>query len=132
MPFNGAGVFNRLYSWTVDAANGVKIRADRMDAETNGIATGLSDCMTRDGQSPPTANIPMGGKKLTGLANGTAATDGINYGQLTGAIAALKGFIFGLTLSTVGASATFSVAAGNSIDSTGTLLMPFAASMAKT
>ena len=75
MAFNGTGTFNRIYSWVTDQANGILVRADRMDTDTNDIANGLSNCMTRDGQSPPTAPIPMGAQKLTGLANGTAPQD---------------------------------------------------------
>lgn len=82
MPFNGSGTFNRLYSWVQDAANGIKIRADRMDNEMNGMATGLTDCVTRDGQSPAQANLPMGGFKHTGVADGTNATDYASLGQV--------------------------------------------------
>lgn len=82
MPFNGAGVFTRIYSWVTDQANGILVRADRMDTDTNDIATGLSNCITRDGQSPPTASIPMGGQKITGLASGAVSTDAVNYGQV--------------------------------------------------
>jgi len=81
MPFNGSGIFNRVYNWVTDKANSVLVTASRMDGEDDGFATGLSNCMTRDGQSPPTANIPMGGFKLTGLADGTVATDSMAYGQ---------------------------------------------------
>ena len=84
MPFNGAGIFNRIYNWVNDAANGINILSTRMDAETQGIADGLSNCITRDGQSPPTADIPMGGRKITGLANATNPTDAVNLSQVTG------------------------------------------------
>lgn len=46
------------------------------------FATGLSTCIAKDGQSVPTANIPLGGFKLTGLAAGTTAGDSIRYEQL--------------------------------------------------
>jgi hypothetical protein len=82
MAFNGTGTFVRLYSWVTDAANGVNVDATRTDAETNGIATGLSNCITRDGQSLPTANIPLGGYKITGLGNGSAPQDGVTYAQV--------------------------------------------------
>lgn len=85
MAFNGSGTFVRLYSWVTDALNALFIDATRMDAEMNGMATALSDCVTRDGQSPATANIPLGGFKITGLANGTLATDAAAYGQLAAA-----------------------------------------------
>lgn len=78
MPFNGSGTFNRLYSWAVDAATNVNISSSRSDAELNGIAAALSNCVTRDGQSPPSADLPMGGKKLTNLGNATTATDALN------------------------------------------------------
>lgn len=84
MPFNGSGVFQRPYSWITDAAAGLNVDATRMDADSNDIATGLSNCITRDGQSPPTANIPMGNYKLTGLAAGTTTGDAVNYEQLQG------------------------------------------------
>lgn len=82
MPFNGAGVFTRVYQWVNDAANGIYVDATRTDTDTNDIATGLSNCVTRDGQSPPTANLPMASKKFTGLTTGSASGDSVNYGQV--------------------------------------------------
>lgn len=78
------GVFSRLYSWVTDRDNAVKIRADRMDAEFDGIATALSTAMYKDGQQTITANIPMNSKKLTGLAAGTGAGDSLRYEQIVG------------------------------------------------
>jgi hypothetical protein len=86
MAWDGTGVFNRLYSWVADAANGIKIRSDRMDAEFANYQTGLMNCMTLDGQTKPTANIPMNSHKLTGLAAGTANGDSVRFEQLFGAI----------------------------------------------
>jgi len=82
MPFNGTGIFQRVRSWVNDAANGIFVDATRMDSDTDDIAAGLSNCVTRDGQSSPTADLPMGTRKLTGLGNGAAATDSVNYGQV--------------------------------------------------
>lgn len=59
MAFNGSGSFVRLYNWVQDRINGIKIRADRMDAEMDGMATGLSNTICRDGQSTTTAAIPF-------------------------------------------------------------------------
>jgi hypothetical protein len=87
MAFNGSGVFVRLYNWVNDKANGIKIRADRMDAEMNGFAAGLSTCITKDGQTTPTANLPMGGKRHTGCADAVASSDYATLGQVTTAIA---------------------------------------------
>ena len=64
MPYNGTGTFTRVYNWVQDALNGIKIRADRMDAEFDGIATALSNCITRDGQGKPSASIDWNGQDL--------------------------------------------------------------------
>ena len=111
MAFNGSGTFVRLYNWATDAANAVNITASRMDGEDSGFASGLSNCITRDGQSPALANIPLGGFKITGMANGVAATDAAAFGQvfpisggtLTGKL---------VTLATAVGTAGFNVPAG--------------------
>lgn len=82
MPFNGSGVFQRVYNWTNDANNNIKIRADRMDTETDGIATGLSTCLTKDGQTTITANLPMAGFKHTGVGNSNARNQYAATGQI--------------------------------------------------
>ncbi len=66
MPFNGSGTFNRVYNWTLDAANGINILATRMDTEDTGFATGLSNCVTRDGQSPMTATLATNSTAVCG------------------------------------------------------------------
>ena len=82
MAFNGTGTFLRIYNWVTDKVNGVPITASRFDAELDGMATGLSNCITKDGQTTITANIPLNSNKLTGVGNGTARTDTINVGQV--------------------------------------------------
>jgi len=69
MPFNGAGVYQRVRNWVADATAGIKIRADYHDAEDDGFAAGLSNCITRDGQSIITQNIPFNSKRITALAD---------------------------------------------------------------
>lgn len=82
MPFNGSGTFNRLFSWVADRNAGIDISSTRMDSDTNDIASGLSDCITRDGQSLPTANLPMNSLRHTGVENGQARTDYAAVGQV--------------------------------------------------
>jgi hypothetical protein len=82
MAFNGSGTFERIYNWVNDKANGYKITASRMDGEFDGIATGLSQCITKDGQTTISANIPMSNYKFTGLGNGSSRTDSIALGQV--------------------------------------------------
>jgi hypothetical protein len=82
MPWNGTGTFSRIYSWVTDAANGIFVRSDRMDTDSDDIANGISNCIAKDGQSTITANIPFSGFKITGLGTGSASTDAVNYGQV--------------------------------------------------
>lgn len=78
MAYNGSGTFSRLYNWVTDRNNTIKIRADRMDAEFDGIADALSNVVCRDGQSTISADIPFNNKKITGLADAAADTDALN------------------------------------------------------
>lgn len=89
MPFDGTGTFvqtNGFFTgvniWAQDKAAGVDVVASRHDTHDQDTATGLSTCITKDGQTTPTANIPMGGFKLTGLGAGTANGDAVNVGQI--------------------------------------------------
>jgi hypothetical protein len=118
MPFNGSGTFNRIYSWTVDAANSVAISSSRTDAEMNGFAAGLSNCITRDGQSPPSADLPMGGKRLMNLGTAAAGTDALNRDTADARYAQTG---FSLTLSNGGAGA----ASGSTFNGTANLTISY-------
>jgi len=82
MAYNGSGLFVRIYNWVTDKANGIKIRADRMDAEMDGFATGLSTAITKDGQTTITANLPMAGFKHTGVGAASTRTDYLRASQV--------------------------------------------------
>lgn len=86
MSYNGAGTFV-INSAGQPVAAGTAITATAFNALTADLATGLSTAMCKDGQSTATANLPMGGFKLTGLANGSAATDSVSLGQAQGLVA---------------------------------------------
>lgn len=82
MPFNGTGTFNRPYNWVNDKNNGINITASRMDGDSDGFATGLSTCITKDGQQTATARIPF----AVGLSYpaGTVMSVGVNLiGDIT-------------------------------------------------
>jgi len=81
MARNGSGTYNRAVS---SYTAGTTITAATVNQEMDDIATALTGSMARDGQSPPTANIPMGGFRITGLANAVAATDAATLGQVDG------------------------------------------------
>lgn len=82
MARNGSGTYNRAVS---PYTAGTTIAAGTVNQEMDDIATALTGSMARDGQSLPTANIPMGGFRITGLANAVANTDAATLGQITAA-----------------------------------------------
>jgi hypothetical protein len=82
MGFNGSGTYVRVHNWASDAAAGIKISSTRMDAEDDSLASALSQCMTKDGQQTPTANLKMGGFKFTGLGDGSSANDSLRVDQV--------------------------------------------------
>lgn len=85
MAWDGIGTFSRFEGTTgcaTKAAGGTGITAALEDQRFNEFATGINNCLTKDGQNAPTANLPMGGFKHTNVADGTADTDGATYGQI--------------------------------------------------
>ena len=78
MPFDNSGNFNRARgptTWQSDRDASVKIKADLHDANDNDLASGLSLAICKDGQSSPTADIPLNSHKLTGVADPTNPQD---------------------------------------------------------
>lgn len=130
MAFNGSGLFVRLYNWVADRNAAIKIRADRMDAEMDGFATGLSNCITRDGQTTVTTDIPFNNKRLTGVADATADSDAMNrqtadarYQQAGGLAAAVGSSALTISLKTAG---------GNDPSATEPVVIPFRSATAAT
>lgn len=76
MAFNGSGTFNRVHSWATDKTNTVAVTASRMDAEDDGFATGLTTCITKDGQTTTTARIPF----ASGVSAAAGTVSGVSYG----------------------------------------------------
>lgn len=73
--FNGFGVFSFTYDWTDDKAAGVPITASRMDTQFADATSGFNNCLTRDGQGKPSANIDWNTKKITNAGNPTSGQD---------------------------------------------------------
>jgi hypothetical protein len=88
MSFNGSGTFVVNSAGQPVVANTV-ISATVFNALTADLATGLSTCITKDGQTTVTANIPFGNNKITALGAGTAASDAANLGQVQSTAAKL-------------------------------------------
>lgn len=77
MAFNGSGTFVLLHNFVTEAAS-APIEISKLKDEFDGIATGLSNCIARDGQSTVSADIPFNDKKITGLADATDDTHALN------------------------------------------------------
>lgn len=81
------GTYTGAVVWTSDSGAGIDILANRHDTHDQDLASGINACLHKGGQNSPTANINWGGFKITGLANGSAATDAATYGQTITALA---------------------------------------------
>lgn len=103
MAFNGSGTFSLVAGNPV--VTGTTISSTWANNTLSDIATnGLTNCITKDGQTTVTANIPLGGFKITGLGGGTAVSDAPRVSQVQNAsFTALTG-VSGA--STITASAT--------------------------
>lgn len=86
MPRNGSGTYQLPAGQPV--VTGTVISSSTFNTLTNDLANALTQSLSKDGQTPATANLPMGGFKLTGLANGSASTDSVSYGQVQNLISA--------------------------------------------
>ena len=79
MPRDGSGTFTLSQA---DFVYDTVIDETVMNAIFAEIETALTASIAKDGQTTPTANLPMGSYKLTGLGAGSAATDSANLGQV--------------------------------------------------
>jgi hypothetical protein len=61
---------------------GTTITSNWANTTLTDIGTTLTNSIATDGQTSMVANLPMGNNKITGLANGTASTDAVAFGQL--------------------------------------------------
>jgi len=59
--------------WAGDAALGIGIEATRHDTQDNDFATGINQCLNKDGSNSATGNLNLGGYLPTNVGAGTAA-----------------------------------------------------------
>lgn len=86
--WDGNGNWSWTYSWANEAALGNPISSAKMDTQFADGTAGFQNCLTRDGQGKPSVDISWNSKKITNLANGTAAADAVNLSQVQGLVAA--------------------------------------------
>lgn len=126
MPWNGSGVFARLFSWVADRDGGIDILADRMDQDTDDIAQGMMHCLTVNGETVPVANLPMANFRHTGASVGVADTDYATLGQIKNGGGGLAGGL----LPAAGGTITGDLAVTGNTTLGGTLAVTGVASLA--
>lgn len=107
MARNGSGTYSLPAGNPV--VTGTSISSTWANTTLSDIATAMTQSLSQDGQTPVTANLPMGGFKLTGLAAGSGAGDSVRYEQFAsppaiGGTAAAAG-----SFTTLAASSTLAV-----------------------
>ena len=98
MSWDGSGNFDRTDGNRTDHQEsgqqardaGVLVNAAPTDTHDQDIADGLENCVTRDGQNSPSANLPMNSKKHTGVADASANSEYAAYGQLLALVTAIR------------------------------------------
>lgn len=79
MPRNGSGTYQLPAGNPV--VTGTIISSTTQNTTMSDVATALTNSIAKDGQTVPTANLPMGGFKHTGAADATATGQYLTYGQ---------------------------------------------------
>jgi hypothetical protein len=89
MAWNGSGNFQRTNGsfsgsavWEDDANAGFDIVDTRHDNHDQDLAQGINNCLTKDGQNSPTADLSMSTFKHTNVGDGTARNHYATIGQL--------------------------------------------------
>lgn len=117
MSRNGSGVYAPPGA-SFPAVASTLIESAKFNAVINDISTALTQSLAADGQTTPTANLPLGGYKLTGLGAATARTDAASLATIqdgTGVyVASVGGTVDAITLTPVPAIAAY--AAGQAFD----------------
>jgi hypothetical protein len=131
MSFNGSGTF-LINSAGQPVVPNTIITSTAFNALTADLAAGLSTCLTKDGQTTPTANIKLGGFKLVNVGAPTLAGDALSFGNaatistltLTNALTVANGGTGAATLTGVlkgnGTSAFTAATAGTDFVAPGT------------
>jgi len=68
--------------WVGDASLGIGIEAGRHDTQDNDFATGINQCLNKDGSNPATGNLNIGNYRITNVAAGTSRSDAGQLGQI--------------------------------------------------
>lgn len=84
MPYSSGTFAFTPNSFAPTPTSGATIASAAATSTWSDIATALSSCVLKDGSQTITANLPLGGFKLTGLGAGTASGNSLRYEQVNG------------------------------------------------
>jgi len=115
MSYNGSGTFI-INTAGQPVVTGSTITSTAFNALTADLANGLSTALCKDGQSTPTANISLGGFKITNLAVGTLGTDSARLSQVQSGSATYITVSGADTIVAAGTPALTAYAAGNAFN----------------
>lgn len=96
MPFNGGGTATPPGA-DFPAVALTLIQAAKFNNVINDVYSCLTDCVTRDGQSPFTANLPAGGFRITNLGAAVNPADAATLAQVQASISSYWGGVAGGT-----------------------------------
>jgi len=116
MPRNGSGAYSPPAGQPV--VGGTTVSSSVFNALVTDLGAEMTKSVCTDGQTPMTANLQMGGFKLTNLGAASNAGDAVQLSQMTDAIAAAVASY----LTSAAAAATYLPLAGGML--TGPLKLP--------
>ena len=90
----GNGVASGSDTWEQTRLLNRDIRTDDHDAHDQDLADGIEACLTRNGENSPLANLPMNGKKHTGVGNASSDSEYAAWGQIKSLLAAYEALAF--------------------------------------
>lgn len=73
---------NATGGWVGDASLGIGIEAGRHDTQDNDFATGINQCINKDGSNAFTGNANLNNNKVTNVGAATARTDAPQVAQV--------------------------------------------------
>ena len=82
MAWSGTGTFSRIVTTVSPATSGTTIDVADQNTYTADVTNGINACLAKNGENTPSSDLPMGGQKHTGVADGVAANDYAALGQL--------------------------------------------------
>jgi hypothetical protein len=77
--FDASGNFTRVHNWQQDRDNGIRILADRHDAEDDNFANAFNVTFLRTGTVPMTGNLVMGGNSISLIEAGVEAAPSVTW-----------------------------------------------------